>query len=130
MSRHPADPRKQPKQARSRATVDRILEGAARVLAEEGYAATTDRIAAAAHVSVGSLYQYFPHKDAMILALATRHLELSRETLSRPLAVGRQDVVDAKRNQRRRWLQVRRSMRPVVVVVQVPDGEPLCAFLL
>jgi AcrR family transcriptional regulator len=69
-----ARPRKQPKQERSRELVSSILDAAARVFVREGYArATTNRIAAAAGVSVGSLYQYFPSKDAIAVALLRRH---------------------------------------------------------
>jgi AcrR family transcriptional regulator len=80
-------PRKAPKQARSRETVEVILEAAARVFVRHGYArATTNRIAEAAGISVGSLYQYFPSKDAIaveilrryretLLALVSQHLE-------------------------------------------------------
>jgi AcrR family transcriptional regulator len=69
-------PRKAPLQTRSRATVDVILEAAARVLAERGYAGTnTNLIAAVAGVSVGSIYQYFPNKDAIVVALRDRHSE-------------------------------------------------------
>ena len=67
-------PRKNPRQARSQATVDAVLDACARVLVDEGYdAATTNRIAAIAGVSVGSLYQYFPNKDAIVGALLERH---------------------------------------------------------
>lgn len=66
-------PRKRPRQERSEATVDAILEAAARVLATEGYeAATTNAIAKAAGTSVGSLYQYFPSKDAIAVELLRR----------------------------------------------------------
>lgn len=69
-------PRKKPTQARSKATVDAIVVAAAQVLQSKGYAgATTDRIAERAGVSVGSLYQYFPNKDALIVALAERHID-------------------------------------------------------
>jgi len=69
-------PRKSPKQKRSRATVAAILEATARVLVEDGYAkASTNRIAAVAGVSVGSLYQYFPSKQALVLALCQQHCE-------------------------------------------------------
>lgn len=69
-------PRKQPRQARSRATVDAILSAAAQVFVKHGYAAgTTDRIAERAGVSIGSLYQYFPNKDALLTALAQRHVD-------------------------------------------------------
>ncbi len=68
-------PRKRPSQARSKATVEALVEGAARVLVEDGYAkASTNRIAKVAGVSVGSLYQYFPNKESLILAVVDRHL--------------------------------------------------------
>ncbi|GCD41697.1 TetR/AcrR family transcriptional regulator [Streptomyces paromomycinus] len=69
-------PRKQPRQARAEATRQRILTAAAHVFAEYGYAAgTTNRIAARARVSIGSLYQYYPNKDAILVELLTRHLD-------------------------------------------------------
>ncbi|TVS14821.1 MAG: TetR/AcrR family transcriptional regulator [Gammaproteobacteria bacterium] len=68
-------PRKQPRQQRSRATWDAILDAAAQLFGELGYAATTtNKVAERAGVSIGSLYQYFPDKDALLLALAERHL--------------------------------------------------------
>ncbi|MFH9419770.1 TetR/AcrR family transcriptional regulator [Streptomyces sp. NPDC017529] len=69
-------PRKQPRQARAEATRQRILTAAAHVFAEYGYAAgTTNRIAERARVSIGSLYQYYPNKDAILMELVTRHLD-------------------------------------------------------
>jgi len=71
--------RKQPTQSRSRATVETILDGCVRVLDQEGIqAATTSRIAEASGVSVGSLYQYFENRDAILNALQDR--EFSRTT--------------------------------------------------
>lgn len=77
MARTPAwNARRTPTQQRARDTVDVILEAAAQVFAERGYAAgTSNRIAARAGVSVGSFYQYFPNKDAVLVALVERHLE-------------------------------------------------------
>jgi AcrR family transcriptional regulator len=67
-------PRKAPRQDRAHATVDAILSATARLLVKEGYdRASTNRIAAAAGVSVGSLYQYFPSKEALVAALIERH---------------------------------------------------------
>ncbi|HEY9275192.1 TetR/AcrR family transcriptional regulator [Achromobacter sp.] len=67
-------PRKSPRQLRSQHTVETILQATARVLATHGYAGTnTNLIAETAGVSVGSLYQYFPNKNALIAALHNRH---------------------------------------------------------
>ncbi|MFC5746207.1 TetR/AcrR family transcriptional regulator [Actinomadura rugatobispora] len=72
-------PRKSPRQKRSAQTREQILEAAARVFVEHGHAAgTTNRIAEAAGLSIGSLYQYFPNKDAILLELARRHVDHGR----------------------------------------------------
>lgn len=68
-------PRKQPKQERARETVDAILTATARILVRDGFErASTNRIADQAGVSVGSLYQYFPNKQALVAALMERHI--------------------------------------------------------
>jgi len=67
-------PRKIPTQARAQATVDALIEATARILIEEGaVGVNTNRVAAVAGVSVGSLYQYFPGKDALIMAVVEAH---------------------------------------------------------
>jgi AcrR family transcriptional regulator len=69
-------PRKLPRQERSRATLDAILTATARILVKEGFdRASTNRIAEAAGVSIGSLYQYFPSKEALVAALIERHID-------------------------------------------------------
>lgn len=69
--------RKQPRQARSRYTVDMILKATELVLLERGWSGTsTNRIAERAGVSIGSLYQYFPNKRAVVATLADRKMEL------------------------------------------------------
>ena len=74
--RSPHRPRKTPRQQRAWRTRERILAAAAHVFAEHGYAAgTTDRIAERAGLSIGSLYQYFPNKDAILVTLAGTHLD-------------------------------------------------------
>ncbi len=66
-------PRKRPQQERSRATFDAILEAGARVLVKQGYdRASTNRIAEVAGVSIGSLYEFFPNKDAIFTELRRR----------------------------------------------------------
>jgi len=72
----PTNPRKNASQARSRATVDALVEATARILVREGFEKTsTNRIAEIAGVSVGSLYQYFPSKEALVAAVIDRHNE-------------------------------------------------------
>jgi AcrR family transcriptional regulator len=72
----PTTPRKNASQARSRATVDALVEATARILVRDGFEKTsTNRIAEAAGVSVGSLYQYFPSKEALVAAVIHRHQE-------------------------------------------------------
>jgi len=67
-------PRKLPRQARSQATVAIILEAATRILTDRGIDAfNTNEVARRAGVSVGSIYQYFPNKDSLLLALRDRH---------------------------------------------------------
>jgi len=80
-------PRKMPKQQRSKETVDVILAATARVLVKEGFdRASTNRIADAAGVSIGSLYQYFPSKEALVAALVERHIETMSEALEAQMA--------------------------------------------
>ncbi|MBO0681353.1 TetR/AcrR family transcriptional regulator [Mycolicibacterium sp. S2-37] len=74
--RQQIQPRRQPRQRRSEETRDRILDAAIGVFAAYGYdRGTTNRIADWAEISIGSLYQYFPNKDAILAELAVRHLD-------------------------------------------------------
>lgn len=81
------EPRKLPRQQRSKATVQAILDACAEGLERRGYQRlTTHAIAARAGVSVGTLYQYFPNRDAVAGALAVRALERQLEGMRRGLA--------------------------------------------
>jgi AcrR family transcriptional regulator len=80
-------PRNQPRQSRSRVTVSVILDAAVRIFEQEGSdAATTSRIAEVAGVSVGTLYQYFGNRDAILAALQDREFERASAMLERVLA--------------------------------------------
>src|SRR5215471_15655063 len=96
------NPRKSASQERSRATVDALLEATARVLINEGYdRASTNRIAQVAGISIGSLYQYFPNKEALVAALIDRHTQqisrVTRDALAqvaaRPVEVAAREFV-------------------------------------
>jgi AcrR family transcriptional regulator len=76
-----------PQQSRSRATVQVILDAAVRILDQEhSDAATTSRIAEVAGVSVGTLYQYFANREAILDALQEREFERATELIARLLA--------------------------------------------
>jgi len=96
------NPRKVASQERSRLTVDALLEATARVLIKEGYdRASTNKIAAVAGVSIGSLYQYFPSKEALVAAVIDRHMQqvsqVARNALikvaARPIEIAAREFV-------------------------------------
>jgi AcrR family transcriptional regulator len=103
MARKPqTNPRKSASQERSRLTVDALLEATTRVLIKEGYdRASTNRIAEVAGVSIGSLYQYFPSKEALVAAVIDRHTqeisEVTRDAMvkaaARPIEAAAREFV-------------------------------------
>ncbi|NUF24722.1 TetR/AcrR family transcriptional regulator [Acinetobacter oleivorans] len=89
------DPHKRPRQARSVATFEAILEAAARILESLGFARfNTNDVAELAGVSIGSLYQYFPSKNALIVELIRRErTKLSNRIVE---AIQQHDASDLK----------------------------------
>src|SRR6516225_6686515 len=89
--------RKQPQQARAQETVRAILEATVQILDREGLdAATTTRIAEVAGVSIGSLYQYFSHRDAILNALQDREFERTLTLMQKVLADANLEEAPAK----------------------------------
>lgn len=88
MARRPlTSPRKEAIQARSRATVDALIEATTRILVREGFdRASTNRIAEEAGVSIGSLYQYYPSKEALVAAVIDRHQQELMQVVRNALA--------------------------------------------
>ena len=75
--------RKHPVQQRARMTMEQIVEAAAQLIEKRGLAGyNTNAIAAGAGISIGSLYQYFPHKDAIMVALARRETAALRSDIA------------------------------------------------
>ena len=72
----PFEPEKRPTQARAKATVAAIVEATAHILSASGYdALTTNKVAERAGVSIGSLYQYFPNKEALVAEVVDQHCD-------------------------------------------------------
>lgn len=98
------NPRKTASQRRSRLTVDALIEATARVLIKEGYErASTNKIAAMAGVGIGSLYQYFPSKEALVAAVIERHTQQLSQVVhnallkvaGQPIEIGMRELVAA-----------------------------------
>ena len=119
-------PRKQPIQDRSTKTVEAIVEAAIRILRQGGWAQlTTTRIAEKAGVSVGSLYQYFPNREAIAVEIVRQR---TRAFLDSVLAVdfaGAHDLSEAAQRamavfvaEKRRTLDVSLAMKEALPEVQ------------
>ncbi len=85
-------PRKVPTQPRAMATVDALIEATARILVDGGLQGiSTNRIAEVAGVSIGSLYQYFPSKESLVMAVIERHAARVVALLSQSFAAALQE---------------------------------------
>lgn len=116
--------RKEPKQARSTELVSAILEAAIQVLAKEGASRfTTARVAEKAGVSVGSVYQYFPNKAAILFRLQTDEWQQTSQMLSRIL----QDVSQPALERLRALVHafIRSECEEAQMRVALSDAAPL-----
>lgn len=125
--------RKAPQQKRAMATLEALMTATARILVQKGYeGATTNHIAVAAGISVGSLYQYFPNKEALVAELVERQMTEEMEVLSRvlpalrggPLREGVRKLLDAMLEIHRRDPALRR-----IIIEQVPRVGRLAKML-
>jgi AcrR family transcriptional regulator len=95
-------PRKQAIQTRSRRTVEAILKAAAQVFAQRGYAGgTTNHVAERAGVSIGTLYEYFPSKDALLVSLIEAHLREGEAIVERAASEVAAEPSDLRQTVRR-----------------------------
>ncbi|MDY0870670.1 TetR/AcrR family transcriptional regulator [Dongia rigui] len=119
--------RKEPSQSRSKATVEAIIEAATRILSVEGWAGfNTNKVAEAAGVSIGSLYQYFPSKLSLVEAIRRRHIEDCLGVMKRAGKSGRplaQFVADLVRD-----LIAVHSLHPGLHRVLLDDAPSADAF--
>jgi len=85
--------RRIPKQARGLQRYERILDAAANLFSENGFeVTTTNEIAARAGTSIGSVYQYFGNKEAIVAALSTRYVSALRDVTETVLGAGVNDL--------------------------------------
>jgi AcrR family transcriptional regulator len=126
--RAPKPARRAPTQRRARQTVAAIVEAAGRLLVEKGrMGVTTNAVAERAGVSIGSVYQYFPDKQAIFAALQERHIEqvmpLVRHTIER-LADPAVDIVDALIGLMRAMAELHTDLPAHLRVVADEQQEP------
>ena len=124
MSKASGGKRRNPKQTRAKATVGILLEAAALLMEEEGYEAlTTTRIAKRAGTSVGSVYQYFPDREAIAAALVEeRSLHLAstaREELRKLMTAPPEELMQRSQET---LIDLYRENR--AVLIDLVDSDP------
>ncbi len=117
--------KKEPRQARSKASVQAMVQACARILERRGYAGlSTNAIAEVAGVSIGSVYEYFPGKDAIVARLVQDMVAEARTMLEGRLALtdSRNDLSSAMRYFLGAIYRLMRKHRELlrVLVFQVP----------
>jgi AcrR family transcriptional regulator len=117
--------RKQPTQQRALHTLAAIHEGTLQVLLRDGYAAlTTTRVAERAGVSVGTLYQYYPDKAALVTTLKVRYLAAMLSAMRGALAEnGKRSLEEVLRAALAALLKVKQSNRALTLALRVPMAE-------
>jgi AcrR family transcriptional regulator len=114
ISRKKAPTRRQPQQRRSQQTVEAVLDAVAKLIKREGVTSvTTNRIAETAGVSIGSVYQYFPDKRAIYMALHKRHLDAVDELVKTTLVETAKGSLE----------QAMRALIEALIEAHNPDSE-------
>lgn len=123
-------PRKTPRQARSAATVEAIFQATIQVLLTEGAPPlTTTRVAERAGVSVGTMYQYFPHKQSLLYAVLQQHLEALADAVEmacrhyegQPVAIMADGLVTAYLNAKTAHIETSRALYLVASELDTAD---------
>lgn len=97
MTQDPDSTRKNPKQARARHTVDTIIDATAQILKKEGSAGlTTNYLAMKSGFSIGTIYQYFPNRESILLALIARQREEVQRRIEAAVRTGQPGSLDDK----------------------------------
>ncbi|SKA35621.1 TetR/AcrR family transcriptional regulator [Consotaella salsifontis] len=127
--------RKSPRQARATATLEAIFEATIQVLLTDGPTRlTTTRVSARAGVSVGTMYQYYPHKQALLYAVTERYLNTVAETVERtclqnhgaPLAQMSDTLVKAYWDAKTMQRNATRALYLVALEVNTSDLAEAC----
>jgi AcrR family transcriptional regulator len=106
--------RRRPKQRRAQQTVEAVLDAVVKILKRDGVdAVTTNRIAEVAGVSIGSVYQYFPDKRAIFIALHDRHAEQIGRLVEKTLVQHASSSLD----------DLLRALVDAIVDAHAPDPE-------
>jgi AcrR family transcriptional regulator len=119
--------RRNPKQARALETVEIIFQATTRILQQDGLAAlNTNFIAERAGISIGTLYQYFPNKEAILVAMARREIETSGNALLKAIAEASSDPqIDLARHAIRVLIATfarQRKVRQILIDTLVAQG--------
>src|SRR5215813_9693689 len=118
--------RRKPRQARAQDTVEVIFEATAQILRRKGRAAlNTNYIAECAGISIGTLYQYFPDKESILVAIARRELEADHaavmKAISEPVDAGADRVRLAIRALIARFRRSR-EVRRIAIETLISEG--------
>jgi len=122
--KRPAIQRRRPRQPRAHATVDAVIEASARILREDGLVGlNTNRVSERAGVSIGTLYGYFPNKQAILIAMARRMLAEDRAAVETALNDTAGDPIDAVVHALFQRHAIDPTVRRIVMALHLTEGH-------